>query len=194
VLGYSDVQADLAAALIRAGATVLITNQRTLEETKAAMRMVGGAIGRATATEGVIAEFERELHALRREPGSGPRIYFEEWPDPVVTGIAWVGELIELLGGTDIYADRRGRAAKERSATDDETRERRPEVVVGSWCGKPVDLPVLRKRFETTPAGIRGQIYEIPSDAILQPGARLIRGAQALQAIFEQSGRFARCV
>ena len=194
VLGYSDVQADLAAELIRAGATVLITNQRTLEETKVAMRLVGRAIGRERSTAELIREFEQDLESLRRQPGSGPRVYFEEWPDPVITGIAWVGELIELLGGTDLFADRRGRAARERVTNDEEIRERRPEVVVASWCGKPVDLVALRRRFEKTAAGVRGQLHEIPSDDILQPGPRLVRGARALQSIFEETERFVRCV
>ena len=194
VLGYSDVQADLAAELIRAGATVLITNQRTLEETKAAMRLVGGAIGRAPETETVVRGFESELQSLAGEPGSGPRVYFEEWPDPVITGIAWVGELIELLGGTDIFADRRGRAARDRTTNDEEICARQPDVVVASWCGKAVNHAAVQQRLETTPAVSRGQIHEIPSADILQPGPRLVRGARALQAIFHESAQFARCV
>jgi iron complex transport system substrate-binding protein len=194
VLGYSDVQADLAAALIRRGLAVLITNQRSLPETMAAMRLVGRAIGRAAEVENVIAGLSCELEILRQPPGSGPRVYFEEWPDPVITGISWVGELIELLGGTDIFSDRRGRAARDRITTDEEVRGRRPDIVVASWCGKPVDLAALRERLPTTPAGVDGQFHEIPSADILQPGARLARGARALHAIFQQASRVSRCV
>ena len=181
VLGYSDVQADLAAALIRAGATVLITNQRTLAETVSAMRLVGRALGRDSEAEAVIARFEAELAALRRPLGSGPRVYFEEWPDPPITGIPWVGELIELLGGIDVFADRRGRAAKQRVTSDEEARAREPEVVAASWCGKPVDLGELKRRFVGTPAGLAGRIHEIPSADILQPGP--FHAAQSVPAL-----------
>jgi iron complex transport system substrate-binding protein len=194
VLGYSDVQADLAGALIRAGANVFVTNQRTLAETVQAMRMVGRLIGRATEVEQRISEFERELEVLRRPGKDGPWVYFEEWPDPVVTGIGWVGELIELLGANDLFADRRGRAAKERVTTDDEICARAPEIVVASWCGMPVDLGKLQSRFAGTPAGRSGRFHEIPSADILQPGLRLVRGARALRSILDKSEEGSRSV
>ena len=194
VLGYSDVQADLAGALIRAGANVFVTNQRTLAETVHAMRMVGRLIGRATEVEWQITEFEGELEALRRPAGNGPRVYFEEWPDPVVTGIAWVGELIELLGAADAFADQRGRSAKERVTTDEEVCNRAPEIVVASWCGMPVDIGKLQSRFAGTPAGRSGQFYEIPSADILQPGLRLVRGARALRSLLDKAERGSHCV
>lgn len=194
VLGYSDVQADLASALIRAGVTVLVTNQRSIAETIAAMRMVGGAIGRWRETDEVVAAFEAELESLRRSPGKRPRVYFEEWPDPIITGIRWVGELIELLGATDVFADRRGRAAKERITTDAEVIARSPQVIVASWCGKPVDLEALKMRLGNTPASAAGRIHEIPSADILQPGLRLLRGAHAFRAIFDQAEECSRCI
>jgi iron complex transport system substrate-binding protein len=194
VLGYSDVQADLAAALIRAGVNVFVTNQRSLAETVQAMRMVGRVIGRASQVEELIGQFERDLENLRRPAGKGPWVYFEEWPDPVITGIAWVGELIELLGANDLFVDRRGRSAKERITTDEEVCNRAPEIVVASWCGKPVDHAQLKARFAATPAGRRGQFHEIPSADILQPGPRLIRGARTLRSILDKAEEGSRCV
>jgi iron complex transport system substrate-binding protein len=194
VLAYSDVQAELAASLIRAGANVLVTNQRTLAETVEAMRMVGRVIGRAAEVEALIAAFELELEALRQPAPSGLRVYFEEWPDPIITGIAWVGELIESLGGIDVFSDRRGRAAKDRVTTDAEVRGRSPDVIVASWCGKPVDLAALGSRFAGTPAGLSGEIHEVASADILQPGPRLLQGVRALKSIFERTGRVSRCV
>ena len=194
VLGYSDVQADLAAALIRAGANVFVTNQRTLAETVQAMRLVGRLIGRGAEVEERIATFEQELESLRRSPGPRLRVYFEEWPDPVITGIAWVGEIIELLGARDLFADRRGRAAKERVTTDEEIWARAPEIILASWCGKPVDHGAMRKRFSRTPAGRNGQIHEIPSADILQPGPRLLRGARLLRSVLDKAEEGSRCV
>jgi iron complex transport system substrate-binding protein len=187
ILGFSDVQADLAAALIRLGLTVLITNQRSLVETAVALRLVARAVGRASEGERVIGEFEQDLAKLKRPAGSGPRVYFEEWPDPPITGIGWVGELIELLGGVDIFADRRGRAARERQVSDEEVRSRAPNVILASWCGKPVELEGLKARFQETPAGRSGQFHEIPGAEILQPGLRLLDGAHRMRRIFDGS-------
>jgi iron complex transport system substrate-binding protein len=187
VLGFSDVQADLAASLIRAGANVLVTNQRTLAETSAAMRMIAGAVGRGAKGEEVVAEFERELDALRNTDGRKWRVYFEEWPEPPISGIGWVGEIIERCGGIDVFANRRGRSAKERMVTNAEIIAAQPEIILASWCGKPVDHAALTKRFATTPAGVTGRIHEIPGDEILQPGLRLIRGARRLREIFRKA-------
>jgi iron complex transport system substrate-binding protein len=186
VLGYSDVQADLAAELIRAGATVLVTNQRTLPETCAAMRLIGNAIGRSQAVSELVAKFERELNELRRKPANRLRVYFEEWPEPPISGIAWVVELIELIGGIDVFASRRGRAARERMVTDEEIRASAPEVIFASWCGKPVDMEQMRARLSETPAVNAGRVFEIASADILQPGFRVLRGARLMHAIITE--------
>lgn len=192
VLGFSDVQADLASALIRAGATVLVTNQRTLSETVSAMRLIARAIGRDGETS--IAEFERALAPVSTPHSLRPRVYFEEWPDPPIAGIGWVGELIERAGGIDLFADRRGKSAKSRLVSDAEVQGRSPDVILASWCGKPVNIEKLRARFGETPAGRFNQIYEIQSADILQPGMRLVCGYRALLDIFCQSKREMRCV
>jgi iron complex transport system substrate-binding protein len=183
VLGFSDVQAELAAGLIRAGVSVLITNQRHLAEVSVAMRMIAGAIGRGAEGERAIGEFERQLEALRGTVLHRPRVYFEEWPDPPISGIAWVGEIIELLGGIDVFAERRGRAAQERKVLDEEICQRNPEVILASWCGEPVDPNRLRARLGSTGAVLRGRIHEIPGELILQPGLRLMEGARRIAEI-----------
>ena len=185
VLTFSDVQADLAAALIRAGATVLATNQRTLAGTAAAMRLIGRAIGRGDAADRLATDFEKQLHELRRAPARRPRVYFEEWPDPPICGIAWVGEIIELAGGEDIFADRRGSAAKDRTVNDGQVMAAAPDFIFASWCGKPVDLPALKHRFASTPAAGADRIKELPSSDILQPGPRLLDGARAVRKALE---------
>lgn len=184
VLTFSDVQAALCAALVRAGATVLATNQRTLAETAETMRMVGRLIGQGREGEQLATEFERQLESLRTERARKPRVYFEEWPDPPVTGIAWVGELIELAGGCNVFADRRGRFARERQVTDAEIVAAAPEVVLASWCGKPVDSVALGRRLAGTPAVRAGRVHELPGSEILQPGWRLLEGARRMQNFF----------
>lgn len=185
VITFSDVQAEIAAALIRAGATVLATNQRTLAEIAAAVRLVARAVGRGDAGEKLAGDFERQLGELRRTPVRRPRVYFEEWPDPPISGIAWIGELIELLGGDDIFASRRGRSAAERTVCDDAVIAAAPDFIFASWCGKKVNLPSLQGRFADTPASRAGRIVELPASDFLQPGPRLIDGARILQRTLE---------
>jgi iron complex transport system substrate-binding protein len=184
VLAFSDVQADLCAALVRAGATVLATNQRTLAEIAGTMRAVGRFIGKGNEAEQLAAEFERELESLRTESVRRPRVYFEEWPEPPVTGIAWVAELIEWVGGCNVFAERRSRFAREREVTDAEIVAAKPEVILASWCGKPVDFAALQRRLGETPAVRAGRVHEIPGAEILQPGWRLLEGARRMQNIF----------
>jgi iron complex transport system substrate-binding protein len=194
ILGYSDVQADLAAALIKGGATVLITNQRTLAETKDAMRLIARTLGREREGDAVVAQFETDLGALRAKDQRAWRVYFEEWPDPPISGIGWVGELIEALGGVDIFASRRGRAARNRIVTDEEVRALEPEIILASWCGKSVDMDSVRIRLAGTLAVESGRVFEIPSADILQPGPRLIHGARRIQRIFDEAEKVADCV
>jgi iron complex transport system substrate-binding protein len=185
VLAFSDVQADLCAALIRAGATVFASNQRTLAETANTMRTTARLVDRAEEGARVAAEFEQQLAALRPDRPRGSRVYFEEWPEPPITGIAWVGELIELAGGCDIFADRRHRFARERAVTDEEIIAAAPEVILASWCGKPVDHEALRARLAPTPAVRENRVFELPGAIILQPGWRLLEGARRIRDILD---------
>jgi len=182
VFTFSDVQAEITAELIREGCTVLATNPRSLAEIADSVRWIARTVGRSTEGEALLDEVRRELAALRWEPLSRPRVYFEEWPDPLISGIGWVSELIERCGGTDIFAHRRAKAARERSVSPDEVIAAAPDIIFASWCGKPVDLATTRTRpgWEAIPAVQNNRIFEIASADIFQPGLRLLHGAREM--------------
>jgi len=191
VLGFSDLQADIARELIRAGVAVLITNQRTLRETAEAIALVGAACGEPEAGRKLAEEFEAELEAIRQRPGRPahrPRVYFEEWDDPLISGIAWVSELIELCGGEDIFPELRScRSARDRVVEPEEVVRRDPEVIVASWCGKKARLERIAARpgWEGVSAVRAGWLFEIKSPDILAPGPSLLHGARQLAAILD---------
>jgi iron complex transport system substrate-binding protein len=185
---FSDVQADLAAQLIRAGVTVLATNQRTLANIAQTIQLIGRALGRADTASKLAADFESQLDELRSGNRPQPRVYFEEWPDPLISGIGWVGELIELAGGVDVFAARRGKAARERHVTAADVTAAEPEIILARWCGKPVDLDAIRARagFAEISAVLDSQLFEMASSDILQPGPRVLRGAREIARIIAE--------
>jgi iron complex transport system substrate-binding protein len=187
IITFSDVQADIAAQLVRRGCTVLATNQRTLAEIGEAICLIGGAIGRAFAAERLAAEFRAELAALKNSATPPPRVYFEEWPDPLISAIGWVGELIEQCGGIDIFAARRGRASRERVVEPQEVIAAGPDIIIASWCGRRVEIDAIRARagFSKIRAVQADRIHAIPSDLLLQPGPRVLEGGRELIRIFE---------
>jgi iron complex transport system substrate-binding protein len=187
VICFSDVQADIAAQLVRRGCTVLATNQRTLAEIADTIRLIGGAIGRAPAAERLAAGFHDELAALKSTTTPQPHVYFEEWPDPAISAIGWVGELIERCGGIDIFAARRGRASRERVVEPREVIAANPDMIIASWCGRHVDIGAIRARpgFANIRAVQDGQIHALHSDLLLQPGPRLLEGGRELLRLFE---------
>jgi iron complex transport system substrate-binding protein len=192
VLAFSDLQAEIVAALLRCGVAVHGFNQRNLAGILDMIRLLGamvGAEGRAAALAhtletGVDAARERGTKLAAR-----PRIFFEEWDEPLISGIGWVSELIEVAGGIDVFADRAGgRAAKERIVTPDEVIAAAPDLIIGSWCGKKFrpERVTARAGFERVPAVQHAALHEIKSPLILQPGpAALTDGLAALQAIIE---------
>lgn len=186
VITFSDVQAEISARLIRAGCTVLATNQRSLLEIVATIRLIGRTIGRAPMAEVVATQFQRDLEEFRSHTEPRPRVYFEEWPDPTVSAIGWVGELIELCGGTDVFASRRGPSAKDRTVTLDDVMDAAPDIVLASWCGKAVDVDSIRRRrgWQEIPALKRGALYALDSGDFLQPGPRILAGARELRSLF----------
>ncbi|HSI14768.1 MAG TPA: ABC transporter substrate-binding protein [Chthoniobacter sp.] len=187
VLCFSDVQADIAAQLIRRGCTVLTTNQRTLAEIADAIRLIGRTIGRATAGENLAAEFLGELKMLKGDVDTKARVYFEEWPDPLISAIGWVGELIEHCGGIDVFAARRRAASKERVVEAREVIAANPDIIIASWCGRPVDIGAIHERpgFAEIHAIQEDQIHAISSDLLLQPGPRVLEGARELRRILD---------
>ena len=187
VITFSDVQAAMAAELIRRGCAVLATNQRSLAEIAQTIRLIGGAIGRATEAAALADEFASAVEKLRSSAEPQPRVYFEEWPEPPISGIGWVGEIVELCGGTDVFAERRGKASREREVTIAEIVAANPDIIIASWCGKPVDLDSIRRRdcFDRIAAVRSGELHALDSDSILQPGPRVLDGARTIRGIFD---------
>ena len=190
ILAFSDLQADIAAVLARRGFNVVLFNQRSVAEILQMVRMLGGLIGRADAAEALAATLEAGLDEIRGRASrfsARPRVYFEEWDDPLISGIQWVEELIEIAGGDPIFPElRHAKLAKDRIVQADEVVRRRPDVIIASWCGKAVNKQKIAARagWEALAAVQAGRIYEIKSALILQPGpAALTEGIRQLHEI-----------
>jgi iron complex transport system substrate-binding protein len=196
VVGFSDLQADIARDLVRRGVAVLVTNQRSVGEILQTIRLVTAAVGRgeegarlADALAADLARLADEAAALPRRP----RVFFEEWPDPLISAIRWVSELVELAGGEDVCKETRAsHAAQGRIQDPQDVARRDPEVVIASWCGKKARREVIASRagFDRTAAVRDDQLYEVKSAIILQPGpAALEDGAAALARIMAAVAR-----
>ncbi len=194
VLGFSDLQADIAAQLIRAGVAVHVFNQRTVAGIFEMIQMLGAMVGAMEKTERLIAELRAGLACIEQSAARlprRPRIYFEEWDDPLISGIGWVSELIRIAGGEDCFPELAGEpAAKQRIIADaNEVVRRAPDIIIGSWCGKRFQSAQVRARpgWEAIPAVHNGHVYEIKSCDILQPGpAALTDGVHQLHAIVQR--------
>jgi len=192
VVGFSDMQAALADKLIRAGLNVLVTNQRSIAEILATLRLVAGLVGRSEAGEGWIATCaarHREIEAAAARWPRRPRVYFEEWDEPMISAIGWVSELIAVAGGDDVFAELgRKRMGRERVIADaTEPPRRAPDIIVGSWCGKKFrpEKVAARPGWSGVPAVRDGALHEIKSCDILQPGpAALTDGLEQLHRMF----------
>jgi iron complex transport system substrate-binding protein len=185
VITFSDVQARLAAELIQRGHAVLATNQRTLAEIETTLALIARVMDREAEGEELLNEFRRQL-APAEPAGHRPRVYFEEWNDPLVSGIAWVGELVERAGGRDIFPELKSkRAAKDRVVSLEQVCRADPEIIFASWCGEPVQIGqiAVRPGWENIAAVRQKRIYEIPSEDILQPGFRLTRGYELMKRV-----------
>jgi len=193
VLTFSDLQADIAADLIRRGFNLHAFNQRTVAGILDMIRMLGAMVDASDRAEQLIAAFEARLAEARNRAEclpKRPRLFFEEWDDPLISGIGWVSELVEIAGGIDIFADRRNQgAAKDRVVTFAEVIARQPDLIIGSWCGKKFrpERVAARPGFAQIPAVQRQDLYEIKSSLILPPGpAALTDGLTKLQKIIER--------
>jgi iron complex transport system substrate-binding protein len=190
VLGFSDLQADIAASLARRGVPVYLMNQRSVAEILQAVRVTCALVGRAEAGEALAAGLERELDGLAASAAANPRrprVFFEEWPDPLIAGIRWVSELLELAGADDVCRELRGeQGARGRIVAPEEIARRDPEVVIASWCGKKAVPARIASRpgWDRVRAVLDDQLYEVKSSLILQPGpAALTDGARELGRI-----------
>jgi iron complex transport system substrate-binding protein len=180
VIGYSDVQAGIAAALIKEGVNVLVTQQTSLREIEDTMLMLGRIVEGKTRARALVRQFRAQLKTRRAQR---LRVYFEEWPEPMISGIGWVSELIERAGGKDVFNELHDhRRASERVVSAEEVVRRNPQVIIASWCGKKVRLDEIRQRpgWETIDAVRQRRVYEMDSGIILQPGPRLAEGYREL--------------
>ncbi len=189
VLGFSDLQADIAAELIRRGYPVTVFNQRSIAGILQMIRVLGGLVGCAKDAETLAARLELEIDAVR-EATSGlprPRVFFEELDNPLISGIQWVEELVEIAGGAPIFPElREATLGRDRIVTPEDVVRRDPDVIVASWCGKAVRTERIAERvgWANVSAVRNRQIYEIKSAHILQPGpAALTEGLQQLHRI-----------
>lgn len=190
VLAFSDLQAGITNELVSRGYTVFTFNQRSVEEILQMVRMLAGIVGVAARGEALARQLEAGLDAIRGSAtrlARRPRVYFEEWDDPLISGIRWVDELVEIAGGDPVFPGRRSaKLAKDRIVTSDEVVRAAPDVIIGSWCGKPVRVERIRARpgWDQVPAVRDHQIHEVKSAVILQPGpAALTEGVRQLHSI-----------
>jgi iron complex transport system substrate-binding protein len=197
VLGFSDLQADIAMELIRRGLAVHVFNQRSVEGILDMIAALGALVGAAEKAAALVAQLENSIAAAKRTAlhlERRPRVYFEEWNDPMISGIRWVSELIGFAGGEDCFAELAGASlAKQRIIADPhEVVRRAPDIIVGSWCGKKFrpDQIARRPGWDSVPAVREGHLYEIKSADILQPGpAALTDGLGQLRDIVQRWGR-----
>ena len=193
VLTFSDLQADIAAELIRRGYPVMAFNQRSVAQILQMIRMLGSLVGREERGAELAASLEAGLERIRAQAAEllrRPRVFFEEWDDPLISGICWVDELIEIAGGDPLFPDLRAQSlAKNRIVTTEAVAEMDPEIVVASWCGKAMKKRTIVERpgWDRVSAVRHDQIYEIKSTYILQPGpASLTEGVQRLHNCIRQ--------
>ena len=188
VLGFSDLQADIAASLIRDGVEVHVFNHRSIEGILRTVRVLAGMIGEPQKGQRLASELEDNLSRIRQRASQfpvRPRVFFEEWNDPLISGIGWVSELIECAGGQDCFPEHaRQPLAKDRIIADlTEVVRRSPDIIIGSWCGRKFrpDQVVAREGWGDIPAVRDNHIHEIKSPLILQPGpAALTEGVAAI--------------
>ncbi len=191
VLAFSDLQADIAAELVRAGIEVHVFNQRRVAEVLRMIRTLGGLIGCENKANALVVQLEQGLARIAERAARlprRPRVYFEEWDEPQISAISWVSELIGLAGGDDCFPElARCALGRERIIVDPlEVPRRAPDIVLGSWCGKRFRPERVRARpgWQSVPAVRDGFVREIKSPLILQPGpAALTDGVQAIQAV-----------
>jgi iron complex transport system substrate-binding protein len=191
VLGFSDLQADIARDLAKAGLSVMIFNQRSVEEILSMILTLASIVGAAQKGAELVRHLEAGLEEIR-EKARGfprrPRVYFEEWDQPMISGIRWVSELIEIAGGEDVFRDQaRSHAATGRIVADAQlVVKRNPEVILGSWCGKKFrpERVAARPGWQGVAAVRDSQLFEVKSADILQPGpAALTDGVRRIHSV-----------
>ncbi|MGQ2965470.1 cobalamin-binding protein [Methylophilus sp.] len=200
VLCFSNLQADIAAALIKAGCQVHVFNQRSLQETLQMILTVGDLVGASNQAHALVAQYQALVDAARKQAATWsykPSVYFEEWDEPMMCSIRWAAELIEAAGGQDCFpALSRFHNARDRQVSAEQVLAAQPDIIIGSWCGKRFQPEKVKARagWQSIPAVQHGHLYEIKSVDILQPGPALFtEGLAQLQTIIQhwqqQNGR-----
>lgn len=192
VFAFSDLQAEIAKKLILAGLQVMAFNQRSVNEILRNILIMGAVVGKHKKAESLVSGFENRIEFISKRNNGRvrPKVYFEEWPDPMISGIRWVSELIEIAGGKDIFEENRvHHDAKSRVVKSREVMKRNPDIIIGSWCGRPFKKELVRKRdgWENIRAVERNALHEIKSSIILQPGpAALTDGLDELVTVIQR--------
>jgi iron complex transport system substrate-binding protein len=191
VIGFSDLQADIARDLAKAGLNVVLFNQRSVQEILDVIGMLAAMVGVPDKGRGLIASLEKNLAEIRESARAfprRPRVYFEEWDEPMISGIRWVSELVEIAGGEDVFREQsysQGAAGRIVSNPGIVV-EKNPEIIIGSWCGKKFrpERVAARPGWSEIPAVKQDCLFEIKSSEILQPGpAALTDGVRRIHAI-----------
>ena len=191
VLGFSNLQADIARELISRGVNVMVFNQRSVDEILDMILLLGRMVDAAARAEALTRDLRAGLDAIAAESQGQPRprVFFEEWHDPLISGIRWVEELVEVAGGAPIFPElRTEHDARQRIVTHEAVAARDPEIVIASWCGRKVNKDWIRVRsgWDRVTAVRSGEIHEVKSTIILQPGpAALTDGVRRLREIID---------
>jgi len=191
VLAFSDLQKVIVRDLVGAAIPVFATNQRSFDDILQTILMIGGLIGREAEARGLIQDMQDEVRQIREFSSiwpDRPRVYFEEWDAPLIAGICWVSELIEIAGGNDIFPELRENAAAPARVVDpDEVVRRDPQIIVASWCGKKLEPERIRSRprWDRVSAVNGNRIYELDGADILAPGPSVMVGLRRLHEIIQ---------
>lgn len=190
ILAFSDLQAEITNDLVKRGYPVFTFNQRSVAEILQMIRVLAGIVGVAAKGAALADQFERNLDAIRERAAkraTRPRVFFEEWYDPLISGIRWTEELVQIAGGDPIFPElATAGLAKDRIVSSEQVIARAPDVIIGSWCGKPVKKERIASRpgWDQLPAVKNGHIFEVKSTYILQPGpAALTDGVAQIERI-----------
>ena len=197
VLGFSDLQADIARDLAKAGLNIMIFNQRSVDEILSMILTLSSLVGAGAKGEALVEQLEQNLRSIKEKAKKlerRPKVYFEEWDEPMISGIRWVSELIEIAGGEDVFSELSfSQAATGRVIHEGKTViEKKPDVILGSWCGKKFrpEKVAARPGWDAIPAVRNGQLHEVKSADILQPGpAALSDGVRRIYEILRDSLR-----
>lgn len=194
ILAFSDLQAEITNDLVKRGYAVFTFNQRSVAEILQMIRVLGGIVGVSDKAEALANTLSAGLDEIRAQAATLPRrpkVFFEEWYDPLISGIPWTEELVQIAGGDPIFPElAQAGLARDRVVTGEQVVLRSPDVIIGSWCGKPVRPAKIAARpgWHDVPAVKNGHIYEVKSSFILQPGpAALTEGVRQIHDVIRRA-------